>query len=450
MDKKEKSYKKYIIAVLIFIIALPAASFAGTALMGLSYLLPVENIREGMSGAASVMEKEGVRPKIFGSTIDNYTDSLMLLEASYDGRDSKKSSAMLVPNELIAGREPFDSLIDHYSKGVEFDSVYEYPRYWHGTIPLLKLLLQFLSYKGIRILNAVFLVLTSAMVIYLLYIRGLKIALPPYVALLIAANPVSICMSLQLSVCFYLMQIGTIIIVCKGNDTWKGYLWTIAAFFFVGIMTAFTDLLTYPVFPLGTMLIFSGLAWFCREKSSESFKPIFLSQIISSLFWAFGYAGMWIMKWVTATFILNRDVVSDAREMITKRTGNYDYFDEKTITAGNAILLNVKAFFENKTVYVALALFVMVIVILGALAGAGRLKMSEKEYPEVLSKSNRLYIYISTAVCGCLPFLWYIAVLNHSGTHYWMTNRALLITLFAILAGFAVFAAERMIRRKRV
>ena len=95
MDKKEKSYKKYIIAVLIFIIALPAASFAGTALMGLSYLLPVENIREGMPGAASVMEKEGVRPKIFGSTIDNYTDSLMLLEASYDGRDSKKSSAML-------------------------------------------------------------------------------------------------------------------------------------------------------------------------------------------------------------------------------------------------------------------------------------------------------------------------------------------------------------------
>ena len=463
MDKGKTLLKKYIAAILILILSLPAAVSTGALLMGISYMLPVKGIEEGMPDAAAVMEREGIRPKIFGSTTDNYTDSLILMEAAYDGRDSKKASSMSVPNGTISGREPYDSLIEHYSKGVAFDSVYEYPRYWHGTIPMLKLLLQFLSYKGMRILNAFFIVLTSLLIMYLLYRRSYMEMILPYGALIIASNPFSLYKSLQLSPCFYLMQLGIIFIIWNNEDEVKDRIRVYLSFLLVGILTAYTDLLTYPLVPMGIMLIFTSVrnyrvrndrARIGRVKNGESDNAdglynadesiwkVILRQVADVVLWTAGYGGMWVSKWILATRFLDRDVVADAKEMFLKRTGDYDYFDEKTITAFDSVAFNIKSFFENKMVYVAAGLFAIGLVILLMIMNRRQECKTIREAEDDKSaryKTNRLYVFISVAVCAVMPFVWYIVVLNHSGTHYWMTNRDLLITLFAVCVIIVLF-----------
>ena len=442
--------KKIIIIVLLFMLALPVASFLGAALLGASYLLPVKGIEDRMNVAAGIMEKEGVRPTVLGSTTDNHTDSLILLEAAYDGRQAKKESAMTVPNRMITNTEPIDSLIGHYQNETEFDTVYEYPRYWHGTIPILKILLQFLSYKGIRILNAVFILLSSMAVMYILCKKNYIFMLPPYLAVLVASNPVAVSSSLQFSPCFYLMQLGIVLVIYTFNDEVK----LGGAFFLTGILTAYLDLFTYPLVPVGVMLIFAGVSLLCTHgEENVPFWRLLLRQVKNAALWGFGYAGMWVLKWVIATLYLHRDVLADAKEAFIKRSGDYDYFDQTTITVFDSLYLNIKAFFENKTVYAACIIFAICTVAILYMVRLGCFKknvgqvcseinesvngVTDRYVNEAADKNNsdktrRICSYITLVVAGLLPFIWYMMILNHSGTHYWMTNRNLLVTLLAI------------------
>ena len=68
------------------------AVLTGFVLLLLAYMLPVAPIEENVTKSADIFRREGTYPitDIMGvdTRLDNYTDALMLLSASYRGEES--------------------------------------------------------------------------------------------------------------------------------------------------------------------------------------------------------------------------------------------------------------------------------------------------------------------------------------------------------------------------
>ena len=81
------------------ILNLLAAIVLGTALLYAVFLLPTNRIEKHMVQSAITIQNEGMYPCLsqgFSSTLDNFTDSLMLLHASDTNNESTLNRAMAV------------------------------------------------------------------------------------------------------------------------------------------------------------------------------------------------------------------------------------------------------------------------------------------------------------------------------------------------------------------
>ena len=127
------------------------------------YLIPVENMQRNVEKSMDIFMEEGENPFVLngykGSSLDNYTDAIMLGSAVYgEGDEPAAVRAMRVSRASGAADAPMESL-DMYleNRGTEGGHT-DYARYWHGYLVFLKPLLCFLDYVQIRILNGILLI----------------------------------------------------------------------------------------------------------------------------------------------------------------------------------------------------------------------------------------------------------------------------------------------------
>ena len=400
------------------IIGVALSVLIGAALMIFIYALPnaraVENIRE----ALPLYEREGTYPSwALGehSKLDNFTDAIILLEVIHPTTDSI-NAAMLNPRfGLTQDEKPVDALIQVLRGDSTGLSELIYPRYWHGYLVVIKPLLMAMKANHLRMF--------FAYAIFILFVVALllcqKVLGTPYALALAAAvmilNLVSVSMSFQFAPIYLITMTAIIFMLKKNRRLFDDDLYN---YFFaaVGILIAFFDFLTYPIFSVVMLLSFwyvLNLRGLLKEKLSTVLK--IMSGLLIS--WGIGYAGMWSGKWIISQILTGYDTFANAIHQVAvySQAGNDLANIGWQITALGAIQRNIAVLGHGT---IRIFLFAAIIFLLYVLI----------RYRKSLTR--RLILpYIFPAA---LPFLWYAFASGHSYIHAFFTYRNLAATIFAL------------------
>jgi len=428
--------------ILIWFSTIIGIIFIGTILVTATYLINPASISENFVESQEQMRKESeykTTDDLPISTLDNFTDSLMLLTASYNGEEPLMDKAMNAYRYVQKGKSPYGTITGDMKQ--ENLNKQSYARYWHGYLVVLKPLLTCFNYTEIRVINTVFQIGLFITLIVLLIRKRLAIYITPIVSVYLLINPITIFNSLQYSTIWYIVLISTIAyLLLKDKIVEKNLHYLL--FTITGMITSFFDLLTYPIVTLGFLLILVIIAEDLDWK--ETLKRIF----ISGMFWTLGYGIMWASKWIIASIILNENVIKNALDTILSRSSN------KT-NSGNTI--KVSSIFErNFSKYDnTLTQIVMILNFIGGLAIVCYYKIRNNKHIKELKETNqKLYKKISKKnntldkkeivfetlknaspilLIALFPFVWYLCLKNHSYIHSFFTFRTLSVFWLAIL-----------------
>lgn len=391
---------------------------AGILLMTCVYILPTGRMLTQADRSLPIFENEGTSfcwaPEEKSARLDGFTDAIMLQTAVYVQDENPMKAAMRNDRmEFSEGKlDPAGSL-KQYVYGNRSGYVVDYARYWHGYLLFLKPLLLFFSLSDIRMMNAALQLILAAGVLLLAFRkRGLRLALPMGLALLVL-NPVSTALSMQFSSIYYLTLLGLLIMLL--TESWDRS-WGYLVFLFLGIGTAFFDFLTYPACAVGTCLALQALM------SRADGKTRLLKTVGSGAAWAFGYGGMWSGKWLAASLITGNSVMRDAVEQAQYRSGGEVTAAEGGVSATFGAVLG-----RNLGVLANPAAAVIVLTLLGLLVWL----LATKRCRFALERAS----LPSLAVAFAVPFVWYFLLRNHSLVHCWMTYRNLSAAVFALSGG---------------
>ncbi len=402
----------------------------GVGLITLVYTLPLEPIQKSVADSVSVFESEGVYPMVWPATLpehsstqlDNFTDMLLLNEAACGEEGSPIESAMRVPR---VGGSTLDGLREA-SLGSKPEV--DYPRYWHGSLVILKPLLYIgLDYHAIRMMNSIIQII---LIIILLSKISKKVSFGVALAFFagfVAMGFWAIGLSLQYSPVFYVTLIAMLIILNYDNIVSNVRL-LMCLMFCIGMATAYVDLLTYPLVSLG----FPAILYLVLHKSNNILKNMLCPICLFGLAWCAGYGLMWVSKWVIASLVLQENVIANASTAIQIRTStNASEISSETISLFGFIKAMTKHLFNPLTMA---AVFASV----GA-STALIVKHFKGDQDTIRYVINQGIPYFVIALA---PIIWFGILKNHSYQHNIFTYKILAITIVAILSWLVSSACQ--------
>lgn len=387
----------------------------GTLSLSFVYLLPVNQMFEHVKESSYVFQIEGYYPAVDNShdiILDNWTDSVMLNNAIYPGMGENVLTKSVSVNRIVYSElDPVDELLNYTSGnslGLE-TQVEAYPRYWHGYLVILKPLLLFMSYLGIRSINGVLVwgVLVAACIGFIKQKKTIFII--PFIISILCLRPDAVAYSMQFSSSYYTMMLAAIIMLFAHQKLLKSCRYYYF-FFIVGILIAFFDFLTYPLITLGV-----PMTLFLILDEDDSWKVKLTNVIKYSICWGLGYAGMWASKWGVASLIIGKNCFADAFGTMKFRVAGH--VGENAFSRMDVILRNYSYFASYKFFTILMLAFLIVLLITIC-----------KSPKKALSKISPLLLV------ACMPIVWYFILGNHSYIHSWMTYRTFVIFAFAFLS----------------
>lgn len=390
--------------------------FLGTFLLYLSYKIPHSNMEKNVYKSYQVFEKEGDHPAVINqlkeqSRLDNFTDALMLLNTITDSNISTLKQCLLVYRYGDLYALPINTLkkISNHEKVTEIVS---YPRYWHGYLIVLKPLVSIFNYKQIRLINGLFQMLIISFVILLFCKRKKYKLIIPYILLILVLMPPVIFKSLQYSTVWYIFNIGILFLLLFSNKINLSFKYVLYIFGILGAMTAYFDFYTYPIVTFGIPAIIY-FSIFDSKNDNKIYK--FFSIGFS---WAYTYFTVWVSKWIIGTIFTDENVIRNALETAGGRVSNIDSAGQE-FTRMSAVSRNIDLFF-NKYIVISLLIVLFIFIVISIK------KYNLKNIRDIKSQWPLIII-------GMMPFMWYYVFGNHSYIHYWMTNKGLCVTYFAIV-----------------
>lgn len=317
-----KEFVKLLITEWIIVIICAIVGLTGLSVI---YLIPQKYIENNIKVSSAILHKEGEYEQLWETiketVLDGHTDGLML-NVTYTATGDSRRDVLLNTKVKVAGKNPMDSLYEMINALTGDYKVENYGRYWHGYQLILGPLFCFFTYADIRQINMILQIAVVFYFILALSRSGNRILCIPFFGMYVFLSPVSLFSSLQYSPCFYIMM-GTLTVLIAFErymkDSRRNYL-----FLSAGILTAFFDLMTYPLVTLGVPLIaYLGTDRECLHSIKKGFKSI----IVYSLSWVIGYAGMWMSKWIIASVLTEENVILDAIEQMRFRSigGGWPY-----------------------------------------------------------------------------------------------------------------------------
>ncbi|MCR5834605.1 MAG: hypothetical protein K6G55_08170 [Selenomonadaceae bacterium] len=405
----------------VIVIGVVLSIFIGTGLMIFVYSIPNDKAIKNVREAIPLYEREGTYPS-WGlaehTKLDNFTDAIMLLEVVHPQSGSVIESALLNPRYgMTHDEEPVEALKSVLRGETSTLTELNYPRYWHGYLLILKPMLTATSVNHVRMLMAY--VDFILFVVVLLLFRnelGTKFAVA-FAAAVMVLNLVSLSMSFQFSSIFVVTMIALIIMLTKNNLMFDGDLYP---YFFaaIGIIIAFTDFLTYPIFSVAMMLT----VWYVlnrRKLLSEKLSVVlkFMTSLLIS--WGIGYVGMWSGKWIAAQILTGENVLMNAVHQVSVYTQVSNDLTQVgwQITSFGAIQRNIAVVGHGTIrifIFAAILTFIFMLI---------------KRRREILFTARKILPYVFPAA---LPFIWYAVAAGHSSIHAFFTYRSLAATIFAL------------------
>lgn len=447
--KIEKSIKNYIIYgikyVLVFIILICVYMLS---LIGTS-LIPSNWMKNNVIKSSEILKAEGEKKRENLGYKDVYlflfTDALMINTAYSVDSNSPVESALLARKNYIPGQTLIvhedqqynlgasKNYVDSYGNvfqtaelyglmhGENITDSYEYARYWHGYLVILRPLLALTSYKEIRIILLALMITLVGFMMYLLTKKlNIKIAII-FLLGLFSANVFVATQSFNEITVFFIAIISSIYLLQKKDvDKNIGI-----DFFVIGSVTAFMDLLTEPLVTLGIPL---AVYFLLTERKNKNVKENIIIFIKLCACWAIGYGLTWATKWIITSAICNRQIIQNAITQAKYRTDN-------------SSISYVKVLKRNLSF---LSYFIPCISI--AIIGAYTFIKLIINRNEKFNIKNNIQIALPYLFIGILPFVWYFVLKQHSMIHSFFTYRILCITvicLFIITEKLTVFEKDK-------
>lgn len=433
-----KGFLRYI---LIFVILIGIY----IAILTLSSLIPSSVMEDNVRSSSETLVEEGEKVtldlKYKEENIFTFTDALMINTAySVDSRQPIESF-MLARKNYIPGQTKEVYPDGQYNLGANekyingkngdlyqtkelyglmhgdnIEDSYEYARYWHGYLGVLRPLLALFDYSGIRIL---LFIVTIICVISLIVLICKKINILSGIIYCIGLLSVSIFIvtkSINEILIFLVAFISSIILLIRYNKIKH-----IGIFFFVvGSVSSFIDLLTAPLVTMGITAITYFLLMQKEEEKGE-IKKYILEILKIGISWTLGYGITWASKWVITEFIYNRPIISQAIEQALFRSDIPQYKGEDLFGPLDVIKRNLE--FLSPTVYVGVLIIAIVYII----------AMMIKNFKKDIDFKENIKKCIPYIIIFFFPLVWYIVLKQHSYTHVNFTYRLLIISVICVL-----------------
>lgn len=392
-----------------------ASYFFGYILLVLAYCFPVEaisnNIRKNYLSCVSVSAwipgREDSEPDVF-------SDSVMLLEAEYPVDDSPFMVSIRSPRALLPDvTYVYETYLAYNESNDYVFYEYDYFRYWHGYLILLKPLLAFFSLGTVKGLMFLVQFILVNLFIYLVIKNNLsfKCALPMLLAYLFM-NPVTLALSFQFNPVIVITLVSVILLLFDymKNRAINTFSWVF--FFMIGVSTSYFDLLSFPLVSFGLPFVYYFMLYGQEQKSE------FLKLFKLLLCWGSGYGLMWLGKWIASFFVFGKDAVDDIIRSISIRSG----FDVSESFSGDymsysAILIRNISVRKNVIILFCAVLLVLFLWII----------LKKKNGGHLFGVKDLVLLIISV-----LPCAWYFMMPNHSWIHYWFTFRNLSVSICAL------------------
>ena len=426
--KVVKKVSKYVL-VFIGLIAIYVVMLFVTS------LIPSNWLKENVTSSSELLKELGESYKIdFGVRKDElflFTDALMI-NTAYSIDNTNPIESMLLdrksyipgqtkivheegidvqsPKMYMEGSNTFQTRelygLMHNDNNTE---AYEYPRYWHGYLVILRILLLLFDYSIIRILSFIVFILLFAWFIILLAKKVNIVSSIIFLFGFISINIFFVSLSLNEITTFYIAIILSIILLLFNKKIQKH---VEIIFFVTGSITCFLDLFTTPVISLGIPLIVYFLM--LQENNMNLRKQITLLFKLCIL-WGLGYGLTWTTKWVLTDVLLGKNILTDAISQIAFRTGA-----DKI-----PIILKIKATIyclANKYGKMLIAINLFIATLIGII---GLIKYKNKK----INYANVVPFFI----IATFPIIYFSVVWQHSSFHLFFTFRIFVITVIAFM-----------------
>ncbi len=341
--------------------------------------------------------------------MDNFTDALIVNQAMCNGRSDMNvwERVMLVPR-MELDHDQCENL-RLLSEGDGSLHVVNYPRYWHGSTFLMRLLLTVDDYV---VLRTFFYILSSMLLLWVLVALLRRMgawAAAVYMLAMLSVNVFMMQFSIQFLPMLVLALTGTLVVLYHGDDNCR----MARLFFILGSLTAYFDLLTCPLLSWGIPM----LVWLAMKRKNEG-KSVQHFAVTSAL-WAVGYAATWAAKWLVATMTTSANVFADATDQAMVRASVGE------TSRWGALVRNVELV---PWLYAAIALVVLILFVV--------------HYFD----SRRWRQAVLCLVVALAPMVWFMAISEHSWLHYWFTYRIIAITVMGVLMAAACLVDWRNVK----
>ncbi len=404
----------------------------------IAVLLPNERIVENVEKSLELFPKDSFYQTpilgtygLFGETfkMDDYTDTVILgtaLDKYSEQGVGVLQRAVLNGRYFDVDGGPVRNLKDAIAEDKEANE--EYTRYWMGTCSFVTPLLLFFTLQEIRYFNILFVTILVFFVFHLLVKKlDIRYAFAYMISIMLMGLTI-IPASLQYLPVFLITLISTsLILVLNDNTKFRkniGYY-----FFITGIITAYFDLLTYPLITVGI----PAIVWLLlegKEKKNTDSKNTLFSIIGFFESWGLGYGLSYFAKWVLASIILRKNVISVAWNQFLFRA---DAYGSLNVSKLEILSCNFHIYFNN-LVLILLAIYSIAIIL----------------FIIKRRKINNKNLIVPLLIIAISPYVWYLILSNHSYIHSFMTFRIQAITLFAYLSMTLKFIEGEVVKKHSI
>lgn len=345
------------------------------------------------------------------SRLDNSTDILMLNIAVCD--EGSSNPFLRAANNYGIADAPDSNTLNTYVEYLyegNVDEIFEYPRYWHGYLIVLKPLLYFLNLDQIRICIMFFHLLCGFLIAAYLGKRNKSLFVIPYLILWFLCGPMALFKSLQYNAVFSIANVSAIVFLMKKETLQQRG--TAEFFLIIGISTSYFDFLTFPVISLIVPLTL----WIVLDDDKDLYMQV-KRIILYSVSWGIGYAGMWTSKWILATIVTGKNIIYNGLSSVKGRSSNILKEGGESISLLSVLKSMLNIYWHKIIVIILFGCFLFLLC---------RIINNRKNIKCFFS-----YI-IRYGIVSVIPIFWYLGTTNHTMNHAYFTSKSLAGTVFAL------------------